>query len=422
MNFPELLNRFCKYVRFDTRSNPESTSYPSTEKQLVFLNYLKEELLSIGLNDVKLDQYGYLMAKLDSNIKNNSKNKVDNIDNDNNQSSIVFIAHVDTSVEESGENVKPQIIKNYTGDDIKFPDDEKLYLSIKNFPVLTEKIGKTIITASGKTLLGADDKAGIAEIVTAFEYLKRNPEIEHPDIYLLFTPDEEVGNGTKYLKRENIPAKYGYTVDGGAIGEIENENFNAVNGEVIIHGFNTHPGSAKDKMINAIRAASIFISNLDINISPERTEEKQGFIHPLNIKGDVNEVSIKFILREFDKEKIIKLKKDIDDSLKKTLSIYPDFKYEVFWIDAYYNMKEVIEKNPIVMEKLIKSCKEIGIDPIIKGIRGGTDGARLSFMGLPCPNIFTGGYLYHSKYEFAVLEEMEKATELIITICNEFAH
>jgi tripeptide aminopeptidase len=413
MKFPKLKDRFCKYVKFNTISDPESTCYPSTENQLIFLRYLKEELQDIGLKDINLDRYGYLMAKLDSTIKNEKIKK----DCD----SIVFIAHVDTSPEECGENVKPQIIENYDGVTIKYPDDKNIILSSENFPILSQKIGKTIITASGKTLLGADDKAGVAEIVTAFEYLKNNPQIEHPDIYLLFTPDEEIGNGTKYIKRENIPAKFGYTMDGGAFAEIENENFNAVNGEVTIYGFNTHPGAAKDKMINAIRAASILINNLNIDLSPERTSEKEGFIHPMQINGDVNEVKVRFILREFDKAKLEALKKEVDNSLKKAISIYPKFKYEVNWVDAYSNMKEIIDKNPIVMEKLINACKKIGIEPIIKGIRGGTDGARLSFMGLPCPNIFTGGYLYHSKYEFAVLEEMEKATELIVTIANEYA-
>lgn len=413
MEFSNLKDRFCKYVAFNTQSNFESSSYPSTKNQLIFLQYLKEELIKIGLKDVEIDQYGYLMAKLNSTITS-EKNR-------NNFDPIVFIAHVDTSPEESGENVKPRIIENYNGDIISFPDDKNIILSKENFPVLSQKIGKTIITASGKTLLGADDKAGVAEIVTAFEYMKNNPQIEHPDIYLLFTPDEEIGNGTKHIKRENIPAKYGYTLDGGAIGEIENENFNAVNGEVIIYGFNTHPGAAKDKMINAIRATSIFINNLDINLTPEKTAEKDGFIHPIQISGDVNEVSVKFILREFDKTKLETLKKHVEDSLEKAFSTYHGFKFKTNWVDSYSNMKEIIDENPVVMDKLIKACKKTGINPIIKGIRGGTDGARLSFMGLPCPNIFTGGYLYHSRYEFAVLEEMEKVTELIINIANEYA-
>lgn len=421
MKFPKLLERFCKYVQFDTQSSFNSSSYPSTEKQMIFLRYLKEELESIGLKNVNLDQYGYLLAKLDSNIENNFSIKKENY-KEKSPDSIVFIAHVDTSPEESGQNVKPKIISNYDGSDIKFDDDENMILSTQTFELLSQKTGKTIITASGKTLLGADDKAGVAEIVTAFEYLKNNPQIKHPDLFLLFTPDEEVGNGTKFIKRENIPAKYGYTMDGGAFGEIENENFNAVNGEVIIYGFNTHPGAAKNKMINAVRAASIFIEKLNIDLSPERTEEKEGFIHPMQIEGDVNEVKIKFILREFDKNKLEELKRHVDKALNIAISIYPGFKYKVNWIDAYFNMKEVIDKYPIVMQKLIDSCKKIGIQPVIKGVRGGTDGARLSFMGLPCPNIFTGGYLYHSKYEFAVLEEMEKATELIITIANEYAN
>lgn len=413
MNFPTLLSRFCKYLQFDTQSNPDSSNYPSTSKQLDFLNFLKKELISLGLKDVELDEYGYLMAKLDSTIKDKIKEK--------NCDSIVFIAHVDTSPDESGENVKPRIIENYDGNPINFPDDDKVVLSKEIYPALSQKIGKTIITASGKTLLGADDKAGVAEIVTAFEYLAKNPDIEHPTLYLLFTPDEEVGNGTKYIKREKIPAKYGYTLDGGAIGEIENENFNAVNGEIIIKGFNTHPGAAKDKMINAIRASGYFISNLNLAHSPEKTEEKEGFIHPIDIKGDVNEVKIKFIIREFDKDKVEYLKAELEESIKKVNNIYPGFKYELSFNDAYQNMKEVIDKNPVVMEKLLSACQKIGIKAILKGIRGGTDGARLSFMGLPCPNIFTGGYLFHSKYEFAVLEEMEKAVELIIKIAEEYA-
>ena len=410
MHLPNLLDRFCKYTTFDTRSDPDSITYPSSEKQLEFMKYLKEELKSIGLQNINLDKYGYLTASIESNIKR-----------EGNLDPIIFIAHVDTSPEESGENVKPQIINNYDGKDISYPDDNQLKLSEKIFPKLREKIGKTIITASGKTLLGADDKAGVAEIVTAFEYLLNHPEIEHPQIWLLFTPDEETGNGTKYIDIKNIKAKYGYTLDGSAIGEIENENFNAINGEVIIYGFNTHPGTAKNKMVNALRAASIFISNLNLTFSPERTEEKEGFIHPIDIKGDVNQVNIKFIIRDFEKKNLDKHINHIEMNLKKTMDIYPGFKYKANWIEAYNNMKEIIDKSPVVLEKLLISCEKSNINPILKGIRGGTDGARLSFMGLPCPNIFTGGYLYHSKYEFAVLEEMEKATELIVRLANEYS-
>ncbi len=410
MKFPKLLERFCKYCSFDTQSNFDSDTYPSTKKQLVFLKYLNEELNSIGLKNINLNQYGYLTASIESNIKK-----------DNDFDPIIFIAHVDTSPEESGENVKPQVIYNYNGKDILYPDDRELILNDKIFPKLKDKIGKTIITGSGKTLLGADDKSGVAEIVTAFEYLLNHPEIEHPEIWLLFTPDEEVGNGTKFIDIKNIKAKYGYTLDGGEIGEIENENFNAINGEIIIYGFNTHPGYAKDNMINAVRAASIFISNLNLKLSPERTEGKEGFIHILDIKGDVNQVNISFIARDFDYIKLKGYISYLEDLLKNTSNIYPGFKYKIDWKESYKNMKEVIDKNPKVLDKLISSCKKLGLIPVLKGVRGGTDGARLSFLGLPCPNIFTGSYLHHSKYEFAVLEEMEKATELIIILANEYS-
>lgn len=405
MKYPELLERFISYCKIDTQSSFESNTYPSTESQKSFMLKLKEELIQMGLSDVNLSKMYYLTARIDG-TKPDIK-------------PIALIAHIDTSPEESGANIVPRIIYDYDGSEIHFPDDKDLVLSDKIFPELSTKKGKTLITASGKTLLGADDKAGVAEIITAASYIKNNPAISHPDIYLLFTPDEEVGNGTEYFERDSLPAEYGYTLDGGGFGIIEAENFNAINGTISIKGFNTHPGNAKNKMVNAVRVASFLISKLDLLKSPERTEKMQGFIHPNSVIGDVSEAKITLIVRDFILENAQKMVLEVEEILKEIEKDYPGFHYETKWNQAYLNMKKIIDENPEVLDRLIKACNRIGIQPKLEAIRGGTDGARLSFMGLPCPNIWTGGYLYHSRYEFAVLEEMEKTVDLLISLISE---
>lgn len=409
--YDNLLARFLRYVEIDTQSQEEATRYPSTDKQLVLLNLLREEMKGLGLTDIttnaELSNLGYIKGRLPGN----TGEKV---------APVAFIAHVDTSPEESGAGVKPIVHRKYDGGTITFPANPDITLNPETAPVLAKKKGKTIITASGDTLLGADDKAGVAEIMTAVEFLSAHPGIKHGDIWVIFTSDEEVGNGTKTIRREDIAAKYAYTVDGGEEGLIETENFNATNGEILFKGFNTHPGSAKDKMVNAVRAASFYLAKLPPAKSPERTEGKEGFIHPLSINGDVNRVSIKVIIRDFTKTGLGESEELLQKVKEEVRREYGDIEIEIKLRRAYENMKEILVQYPAVIEAPFASARRLGITPQEAAIRGGTDGARLSFIGLPTPNLWTGGYMFHSKFEFAVLEEMETATALIIEIVRYF--
>jgi len=404
MNFPNILDRFLSYVKIDTQSDEESESFPSTKKQFDLLNKLKSELNDMNLDDVNLDKWGYLTATL----KTNQKEKMP---------TIALIGHVDTSPDVSGKDVKPLIHKNYNGKDIVINRDENVILKISETPELSKKTGKTIITSDGTTLLGADDKAGVSEIMCAINYLVNNPDSPRPNIRILFTPDEEVGRGTEHITTEQINADYGYTLDGEKLGEIEDETFCADTVEIHITGIMVHPGYAKGKLVNAIKVAGAIIDSFPKNsLSPETTEKREGYIHPFTISGGGEKVILKILIRDFEesglKEKEIYIKNTVDEVLKK----FKGAKAEIKEIESYRNMKIILDKYPQVTKKAVDAIKLSGIEPKKNIIRGGTDGARLSFMGLPTPNIFTGGSNFHSRYEWITLEDMKKASEVIVNL------
>jgi len=398
-----VVERFIKYAKIDTKSDENSPTCPSTDKQFNLANELVKELKEIGLSDVSIDENGYVMATLPSNT-------------DKDIPTIGFISHMDTAPDMSGENVNPQFVENYDGNDIILNKEKNIILSPKHFPELKYYIGKTLITTDGTTLLGADDKAGISEIITAMEYLLSNPEIKHGTIRVGFTPDEEIGRGADKFDVAKFNADFAYTVDGGKIGELEYENFNAAGVKIHIHGRNVHPGSAKNKMINSSLIAMELNSLLPVSQRPEYTEHYEGFYHLIHIEGTVEESSLQYIIRDHDMAKF-EQKKDL---LKKIVQLLND-KYgentvELEMKDQYYNMKEKIEPVMHVIEIAKKAMEEVDVTPIINPIRGGTDGARLSYMGLPCPNIFTGGHNFHGKYEYIPTFAMEKAVDVILKI------
>ncbi|OFX83322.1 MAG: peptidase T [Bacteroidetes bacterium GWF2_33_16] len=398
-----IVDRFMRYVQIDTQSDEDSQTFPSTKKQFDLANLLEKELLEIGLVEVKVDTYGYVTATLPSNTEKNVP-------------TIGFLAHMDTSPDMSGTNVKPQVFKNYNGDDIIINKELDIILRVNDFPELKNYIGQTIITASGDTLLGADDKAGVAEIMTAMDYLIHHPEIKHGTIKIAFTPDEEVGKGVDYFDVQKFGADYAYTVDGGPIGELEYENFNAASAKIKIQGRNIHPGYAKDKMINAILIATEINELLPVNERPELTDHYEGFFHVTKFNGTVEEAYIQYIIRDHDKTKF-DIKKELIQNAVNTIN--RKFNQPIATIeikDQYFNMREKIEPVLHIVEQVKQAMIEVGVKPEIKPVRGGTDGARLSYMGLPCPNIFTGGHNYHGKYEFAVLESMEKSVQVILKI------
>lgn len=401
----KVVERFLRYVKYDTQSNEESGTTPSTEGQLVFARALKEELEEIGLKEVSLDERGYLMATLESNLEEGKETPT-----------IGFIAHMDTSPDMPGKDVKPQIVKNYDGGDIVLNKEENIILSPNDFPELKNYIGEDIITTDGTTLLGADDKAGIAEIITAMEYLLENPEIKHGKIRIAFTPDEEIGRGADFFDVKKFGADLAYTVDGGPIGELEYENFNAAAARISIKGESVHPGTAKGKMVNSILIANELISKLPADETPADTEGYEGFYHLVSIKGNVEETKLYYIIRDFDKINFIKRKTTLEEIVRELNEKYDKGRIQLKITDQYYNMKEIIEKNKEIVDIAYQAMEEIGITPIITPIRGGTDGARLSYMGLPTPNIFTGGHNYHGKYEFIPVSSMEKAMKLIVKI------
>ena len=399
-----LVNRFLNYVKFETTSCESSTSVPSTSTQMKFARFLVDELEDLGLNEVSLDDNGYVTATLPSNT-------------DKKVPTIGFIAHMDTSPDMSGLNVKPNIIKNYKGGDIVLNKEKNIILSPNDFPELNDHIGMDIITTDGTTLLGADDKAGIAEIITAMEYLIKKPEIKHGDIKIGFTPDEEIGRGVEHFDVDKFGADFAYTIDGGPVGELEYENFNAASAQIRIQGRNVHPGSAKNKMINSLLIAQELNSMLPVHDVPEATEGYEGFYHLVNFNGTVESTSIAYIIRDHSMEKF--------ESRKKLLTSAVNFLNEKYGNiismelkDSYYNMKEKIEPVMYVVDIAKKSMEDIGIAPIIKPIRGGTDGAGLSYKGLPCPNIFTGGLNYHGKYEYISIQGMKKAVYTILRIAE----
>ncbi len=398
-----LLNRFLNYVKIDTESDPESNTVPSTQKQFDLAKILVEELKSFGLTDAYVDERCYIMATLPSNII--KKVPV-----------IGFIAHMDTSPDFNGANVNPQIHKNYNGKDILLNAEQDITLSTTDFPQLKEYTGKTIITTDGTSLLGADDKAGVTEIMTALEFLHNNPEINHGTIKIGFTPDEEIGRGADYFNVEKFGADFAYTLDGGPVGELEYENFNAAEAKITISGRNVHPGTAKNQMINSQHIAMEFNSLLPITQRPEHTEKYEGFFHLISFKGEVEETKLHYIIRDHDK-KLFESKKLLVYKIADFLNNkYSRNLVQVEVRDQYYNMREKIEPVMHVVELAEKAMKEVGVEPNIKAIRGGTDGARLSFMGLPTPNIFAGGHNFHGRFEFIPLESMQKAVDVVLKI------
>lgn len=398
----ELKERFLKYVGFDTQSDENSTTYPSTSKQLVLLNHLAEEMKGLGLSEVEVDKNGYAMGTIPA-----TKGYED-------RPTIGFIAHVDTSPDMSGTNIHPQIIVNYDGNDI--PLNKELTMKVADFPELLSFKGHTLITTDGTTLLGADDKAGIAEIMSAVEHLMAHPEIEHGKIRIGFTPDEEIGRGVDYFDVTKFGAKFAYTMDGGFEGELEYENFNAASARIAIHGRNIHPGYAKDKMVNASQLAFELNSMLPAWERPEHTEGYEGFYHLTGMNGTVELTTIDYIIRDHSREKFEAKKQAITRVVEFLNAKYGEGVVVLTLKDQYYNMKEMVLPHPEVIDKAFRAMQEAGVTPIVRPIRGGTDGARLSYMGLPCPNLFTGGMNFHGKYEFCSLTTMEKAKTTILNL------
>ncbi len=404
----EILNRFLRYVQIDTQSEEDSKTFPSTKKQLAFAMILEKELTEIGMDEVDVDKYGYVTATLLSNTKKKTP-------------TVGFLAHMDTAPDMSGKNIKPQVFENYNGEDIVLNKELEVKTSINDFPELKNYKGQTIITASGDTLLGADDKAGIAEIISAMDFLLRNPEVKHGKIKVAFTPDEEVGHGVDYFDVKKFEADYAYTLDGGPLGELEYENFNAAGIAVKIQGRNIHPGYAKGKMINAILVATELNELLPKKQRPELTDNYEGFFHIIRFIGTVETAEIHYLIRDHDFEKFEQKKSLIIDCVNTLNKKYDReiVKYQLE--DNYYNMREKVEPVIHIVEQAEQAMIEVGVSPDIKPIRGGTDGARLSYMGLPCPNIFTGGHNFHGKHEFIPLESMEKAVQVILKIIEKVA-
>lgn len=398
-----LIKRFVKYAKVHTTSSEDSETVPSTEIQKDLGKVLVEDLKEIGLSDAYMDDKGYVYATLKANTDKNLKK-------------IGFIAHMDTSPAASGENVNPQIHRNYDGGDIVVNKEKNIVLSPNEFSILSEKVGKTIITSDGTTLLGADDKAGISEIIEALKYIIENPQIEHSDIKVCFTPDEEVGRGADFFDVEGFNTDFAYTVDGGEIGELEYENFNASSVDIKIIGKSVHPGSAYNVMINAASVATEFHSMVPQSEVPEKTKGYEGFYMLTYIGGEVDEAKLSYILRDFDLDGLNQRKAKIEEITKTLQQKYGEDRIIVEIKDSYYNMKEKIEPVMYIIDLAKKAMKDADIEPKIVPIRGGTDGARISYMGIPTPNLFTGGYNFHGYYEYAVAEEMEKAKEVIINI------
>ncbi len=400
----KVLKRFLEYVKIETTSDANSDTSPSTEGQLEFARKLVEELKDLGLEDVSLDDKGYVMATLPSNI-------------DKKVPTIGFIAHMDTSPDMSGKDVKPKIVENYDGGDIVLNEEKNIILSVSEFPELKNYIGHTIITTDGTTLLGADNKAGIAEIITAVEYLIENPQLPHGTVKIAFTPDEEIGRGADHFDVEKFNADFAYTVDGGPIGDLNYENFNAASANISIQGTNIHPGTAKNLMVNSMQVAIELHNMLPVNERPEFTEGYEGFYHLVGFNGNVEKTEIYYIIRDHDMEKFNKKKETLEKIVE-----FLNYKYgNIITLDikdTYYNMKEIIKDRMEIIELAKRAMEEVGVKPLISPIRGGTDGARLSYMGLSCPNIFTGGHNFHGRYEYISLSSMEKAVEVILKIID----
>lgn len=404
----KVVEKFLKYVKFDTKSDDASTTVPSTSKQLLLAEELVKELKEMGMKDVSIDENGYVMATLPGNI-------------DKNVPVIGFIAHMDTAPDFSGENVNPIITKKYDGSDIVLNEEENIVLSVTEAPELKNYIGQDIITTDGTTLLGADDKAGIAEIMTAMEYLIEHPEIKHGDIRVGFTPDEEIGCGADHFDVPKFNAELAYTVDGGVIGELEYENFNAAGAKVIIKGKNFHPGDSKNKMINSALVANEFMSMMPANETPATTEGYEGFFHLIAMKGEVEQTTLNYIIRDFDAQGFENRKTFMQDVVSKLNEKYGNGTVTIEIKEQYRNMKEQVEPVKYIVDIAFQAMELVDVKPLVKPIRGGTDGARLSFMGLPTPNLFTGGHNFHGRFEYIPVQSMEKAVEVLVKIAELYS-
>jgi tripeptide aminopeptidase len=401
-----VLERFLRYVRYDTQADESSTTYPSTATQLILLRDLADELSALGAADVTLDQYGYVMATVPATSGKTVP-------------TIGFIAHVDTSPEMSGAGVAPLVHRGYAGTDIALPDDPAAVLRASEIPELASRIGDDIVTASGRTLLGADDKAGVAEIMTAVEYLLAHPDIPHGTIRVAFTPDEEIGRGTLHFDVPAFGAACAYTMDGGSRGDVECESFSADAMTVTFIGFNTHPGYAKGRMVNAIKAAAAFIDLLPPDrLSPETTGGYEGFVHPYTMQSSVERTSVKFIVRDFDTAALAQKEALLESLAARAASRFPGTRVEVAVEEQYRNMREVLDRHPAVVDNAREAIRRAGLTVHEQPIRGGTDGSRLSFMGLPTPNIFAGEHNFHSRLEWVSVQDMEKAVEVIVQLAR----
>lgn len=404
----KVVDRFIKYVKFDTESSTKTGLTPSTPGQMVLAKALEQELIEMGLEDVSLDDKGYLMATLPSNM-------------DKEVPVIGFIAHMDTSPDLTGKNVKPRIVEGYNGKDIALNKELNVILSPKDFPEMLDYEGQDLIVTDGTTLLGADDKAGIAEILTAIEYLKNHPEIKHGKIRIGFTPDEEIGAGADYFDVEKFGCSWAYTIDGGPIGELEYENFNAAGAKITIQGRSVHPGYAKNKMTNALIVANKLISLLPPYERPEHTTGYEGFYHLVDMTGNIDSASIGYIIRDHNKQLFEKRKQTLKDAVDFINKLYPNTTtLEIK--DQYYNMRDKVAPMMHIVDLAFEAMVKVGVTPVVKPIRGGTDGARLSYMGLPCPNIFGGGHNFHGRYEFIPVQSMRKAVEVIVKIAELVAN
>ncbi len=397
--------RFLKYVQIDTQSDPLSKSFPSTEKQKDLARVLVGELLEMGIADAHMDEHGYVYATIPANT-------------DKNVAVLCFCSHMDTSPDSSGKGVKPLIHKNYDGTDIILPDDETQVISPTNYPLLKDQIGNDIVTASGTTLLGADNKAGLAAIMDAAHFLVNNKEVKHGKIRILFTPDEEVGRGVEHVDMKKLGADFGYTIDGAERGSIEDETFSADGATITVKGVSQHPGFAKGKMESALKAVGEIIAKLPKDrLSPESTEGKEGFVHPVRMGGTVEEASVTFIVRDFTDEKLESHENELRDIMNEVMKNYPNSSAELTIKEQYRNMKKILDQHPNVVSNALEAIKRSGLTPKQDSIRGGTDGSRLSYMGLPCPNIFAGEHAFHSKHEWVSVQDMQKSAETIVHLC-----
>jgi tripeptide aminopeptidase len=404
-----IADRFCDYAKIDTQSDPESTTFPSTAKQKDLSRLLVTELLEMGISDAHLDEFGYVYATLKSNI-------------DKKVPVICFCAHVDTSPDCTGANVKPIIHKNYQGQDLVLPDDTSQVIRAAAHPYLMERLGDDIITASGTTLLGADDKAGVAVIMDFVQHMINNPSLPHGDIRILFTPDEEIGRGVDYVNIEKLGADFGYTLDAGERGSYEDETFSADGATLNFYGISAHPGYAKGKLVNALKVAGDFLSRLPKGeFSPETTSDREGFVHPVTMGGAAEHAWVKFIIRDFETAKLAEHEARLKEIALTTIADYPGTRLEMSTEAQYRNMKEVVMLTPAISEYAVKAIEMAGIVPQLSSARGGTDGSRLSFMGLPCPNIFTGEMAFHGKHEYVSVQDMEKSCEALVHLVGLWA-